>query len=168
MFGASVSTSSMQSFDFSMKTSSGDKISLSMYNGKDTEFSEKRDQGLHEMSLSIRETYGYSFSYEGNGIDEQDKKEIAEALKKIEPLLNIFQKRDGGMDHKQATNLAFDMKNLLPEPKNENHKNFIKDATLTKMDDMLKAFDAVDEMRELAKNVFDMLEKQMESLQVYA
>jgi len=158
----------MQRFDFTMKTSSGDKISLSMYSNSDSDMQMKKDQGMREMRLSLREAHGYSFSYQGNGIDDQDKKEIADALKKIEPLLGIFNKSDLKMDDRETTNLAFDINSMLPKARDENHKNFIKDATLTKMDEMLKAFDAVDEMRELAKNVFDMLEKQMEELRIYA
>jgi hypothetical protein len=168
MFGASVSSQNFNSFDFSMQTSSGDKIDLSMYNSKEVDMQVSKDKGLQEMSLSIKEEYGYSFSYSGNGIDEQDKKEIAQALKKIEPLLNIFKNSNFKPSREDKTNLAFDINLLLPSPKDENHKNFIKDSVIDKMDEMLKAFSAADEMRELARDVFDMLEKQMEGLRLYA
>jgi len=168
MFGASVSSQNFNSFDFSMKTSSGDKIDLSMYNSKEVDISIVKDKGFQAMSLSIKEEYGYSFSYEGKGIDEQDKKEIKQALKKIEPLLNIFKNSNFEASHEDKTNLAFDINSFLPIPKDENHKNFIKDAVIDKMDEMLKAFDAVDEMRKLACDVFDMLQEQMEGLRLYA
>ncbi len=168
MFGASVSSQNFNSFDFSMKTSSGDKIDLSMYNSKEVDISMVKDRGLQAMSLSIKEEYGYSFSYEGNGIDEQDKKEIQQALKKVEPLLNIFKNSSFKPKDGDKTNLAFDINSLLPKPKDENHKNFIKDSVLDKFDEMLKAFDAVEQMRELAKDVFDELQKQMDGLRLYA
>jgi len=168
MFGASLSSQNYNSFDFSMKTSSGDKIDLSMYNNKEVDISTAKDKGLQAMSLSIKEEYGYSFSYQGNGIDEQDKKEIKQALKKIEPLLNIFKNSSFKPSFEDKINLAFDINSLLPKPKDENHKNFIKDSVVDKMDEMLKAFDAVDEMRKLASDVFDMLQEQMEGLRLYA
>jgi len=168
MFRTSYNSTSMQGFDFSMKTSSGDKIALSMYSAQSTQLENTRKDGLDEMRLSLREEYGYSFSYEGNGIDEQDKKEIEAALKKIEPLLKMFQKEPSQISHEEKNNLAFDIKQFLPQPKNSDHENFMKSKTLDKMDEMLKAFDAAEEMRKLAKDVFDMLEEQMKSLTVYA
>jgi len=168
MFGATVSSQNLNSFDFSMKTSSGDKIDLSMYSNEEVDLSMSKDSGLQAMSISIKEEYGYNFSYEGNGIDEQDKKEIQQALKKIEPLLGIFKNSNFEASHEDKTNLAFDINSFLPKAKDDNHKNFIKDSVIDKMDEMLKAFDAADEMRQLASDVFDMLEEQMEGLRLYA
>ncbi len=168
MFGASLSSYQSSNFDFSMKTSSGDEIDLSMYSNKESEFSMLKSDGLEDMSLSIKEEYGYSFSYKGDGIDDQDAKEIKEALKKIEPLLKIFQNNNPNKTKESATNLAFDINSLLPTPKDENHKNFIKDETLDKLDQMLKAFDSVDQMRDFAKDVFDRLEEQMQGIRLYA
>ncbi len=168
MYGASMATQNYNSFDFSMKTSSGDQIDLAMYSNKEVDMSMQKDKGLEQMSISIREEYGYSFSYEGDGIDKQDYKEIQEALKKIEPLLNMFQMDNANLSKEEKTNAAFDINSFLPKPKDDNHKNFIKDSVLDKFDDMLKVFDAVDEIRELAKDIFDMLEEQMEGFMVYA
>jgi len=168
MFSISQNSYQMQGFDFSMQTSSGDKIDLSMYSSKKSDISLQKDKNILQMSLSLKEEFGYSFSYSGNGIDEQDKKEIQEALKKIEPFLGIFGGDKTDLPQSQKTNLAFDMNNLLPKPKDENHKNFIKDSVIDKMDEMLKAFDAIDEMTKLAKDVFDELSKQMEQLSIYA
>ena len=168
MFGTSLSSQNFSSFDFSMKTSSGDTIDLAMYSNKEVDMAMQKEKGLEQMSLSIREEYGYSFSYEGDGLDAQDRKEIKEALKEIEPLLNMFQNKSFKSNKEDATNIAFDINALLPKSKNDNHKNFIKDSVLEKFDDMLKAFDAVEEMREVAKDLFDRLEEQMEGFRVYA
>ncbi|MCH9813124.1 MAG: ATP/GTP-binding protein [Epsilonproteobacteria bacterium] len=168
MFGASVASQNFNTFDFSMRTSSGDKIDLSMYSNQESEMAMVKDKGISAMRLSIKEEYGYSFSYEGNGIDAQDRKEIAKALEQIEPLLTMFQNNSFAPSHESATNLAFDINANLPKAKDDNHKNFMKDSILDKFDEMLDLFDAVDEMREFAKDVFDMLEAQMEGLTVYA
>ncbi len=168
MFKTSYSSYNIQNFDFSMKTSSGDKISLSMYSSSASDMKLSRKDGLETLQLSLKEEYGYSFSYKGDGIDEQDQKEIKEALKKIEPLLKIFQKDPLEISYEEKNNLSFDINRLLPTPRDTNHENFIKSKTLDKMDEMLKAFDAVDQMRELAIDVFDMLQRQMNSMTLYA
>lgn len=168
MFGVAHSSQNYNSFDFSMKTSSGDSIDLSMYNNQEVDISAVKGDGMSQMSLTIKEEYGYSFSYEGDGIDAQDRKEIKEALKEIEPLLNMFQNKGVRASKEDTTNVAFDINALLPKAKDENHKNFIKDSVLDKFDDMLKAFDVLEEMRDVAKDLFDRLEEQMEGFSLYA
>ena len=72
----SISTSqySYNDFNFSMKTSSGDTIDLKMYDERLAEFSHQKNDTTETTTLSLSHAYGYSFHYEGNGIDAQDKK----------------------------------------------------------------------------------------------
>ncbi len=123
---------------------------------------------MEKIALSLREEYGYTFSYRGDGIDAQDRKEITQALQKIEPLLKLFQQPNFKPDHQKATNLAFDINTLLPKPKSNDHENFLKEKLFDTMDAMLHAFEAAEEMRQFAKDVFDMLEQQMKGIQFYA
>jgi len=169
MFSLSANHQSSSSFDFSMQTSSGDKIRLSAYDNTELSISHMKDKDIESTTLSLRESYGYSFSYSGNGIDEQDKKEIQAALKKIKPLLDILNP-DNKFEatNKNITNSAMDLNAALPKAKDDNHKNFIKDSLVDTMDTMLKAFKANDEMVKLAKSVFDALQEQMDGLNLYA
>ena len=77
---------------FSMKTSSGDEISFSMYDNKNLEFSSQKNGTSSQRSLTLTHEYGYEFAYKGNGIDEQDMKEIEEAMKQIRPQVDEFMK----------------------------------------------------------------------------
>ncbi len=160
---------SASTFDFKMTTSSGDKIDLSTYKSSQLEIEQYEDNNLKTTSISLRETYGYSFSYVGDGIDKQDQKEIDEALKNIKPLLDFLQPNsDLKATDKNISDKAMDINALLPKAKDENHQNFIKDSLLDEMDKMLKAFEDTDKMTKLATYVFDELEKQMKGLSLYA
>ena len=160
---------SASSLDFSMRTSSGDEINLSAYKESQIDFQHHKQDGLEVTSLSLRQEYGYSFSYSGNGIDKQDRKEIDAALKEIKPLLNFLNpSEDFSLNDKNVSDKAMDINTLLPQTKDANHKNFMKDSLITMMDDMMKTFEANDEILQKAKEVFDALSKQMEGLMLYA
>jgi hypothetical protein len=169
MFSHTIHQRQNTTFDFSMQTSSGDKINLSSYATQESSLESIKDEGLTSTALSLRESYGYSFTYEGNGISEQDKKEIDAALEKIRPILSIlnpdekFQKND-----KSVTNTAMDINALLPKSEDSNMTNYMKDSLITMMDEMMKAFKANDQILALAKDVFDQLDQQMKGLNLYA
>ena len=169
MFSHSLSHHQSNAFDFSMQTSSGDRIRLSSYATEDISLSQVKEDGLESTTLSLRESYGYHFSYEGNGIDSQDKKEIDAALKRIKPLLD-FLNPDTKFQHndKNITNKAMDIHALLPKSEESDMTNYLKDSLVTMMDEMLKAFKANDETLALARDVFDQLDKQMKGLNLYA
>ena len=169
MFSTSFNHQSASAFDFSMRTSSGDKISLHAYDNTQVEMDHQKDAGMESMALSLRHEYGYSFSYSGDSIDKQDQKEIEAALKKIKPLLNILNP-DHGFEatDKKISDRAMDINALLPKAKDNNHQNFMKDSLVDMMDKMLKAFKANDDMVKLAKDVFDALDAQMKGLSLYA
>ena len=169
MFSHTISQQQSTAFNFSMQTSSGDKISLSSHATKESSLSQMKDDALTTTAISLRESYGYSFSYEGNGIDAQDKKEIDAALKRIKPLLD-FMNPDANFQktNKNITNKAMDINALLPKSEDSNMTNYMKDSLVTMMDEMMKAFKANDETLALAKNVFDQLDQQMKGLNLYA
>ncbi len=91
MFSMSSTSKYLGNFDFSMKTSSGDKVELSAYNRQESDFETTKDK---------------------------------------------------------------------------NHKSFIQESLLDKLDEMLYAFKVADDMREFAKDVFDMLK--LHERKVYA
>ena len=90
MNSINASSYSYNDFNFSMQTSSGDTINLKMYDEKSTDFSHQEDANSSQTTLSLSHSYGYSFKYEGNGIDENDQKEIDQAMKLIQPMLDEY------------------------------------------------------------------------------
>ena len=170
----SINTSSYDynNFDFSMQTSSGDKIDLKMYDEKASEMSYKKDGNSTEMMLSLTHSYGYNFHYEGNGIDAQDKKEIAEAMEAIKPMLEQYmdnvKESEEDFSIAEITNKAFDINQYLPKTEDLNTKNYLSDKTLKTIDKILeKAENQNQKMLKHAQKLFDSLIKQMDRFELY-
>lgn len=76
--------------DISMKTSSGDFINLNFANEQSSSLRSSQDERSTQSALSFASMQSFSFSIESNGLDAQDKKEIAAFMKKAEPYINKF------------------------------------------------------------------------------
>lgn len=153
-----------------MKTSSGDTIDLKMYDERAAEFSHKQNDSSAITTLSLSHAYGYNFHYEGNGIDAQDKQEIAEAMKLVEPIMEKFLKNVSESEPKNAdiVNSAFDINSLLPKPKDINTKNYLNDNTLKTFDKVLEKVENQNEkILKEAQKLFDALLKQSERFELY-
>ena len=158
---------------FSMKTSSGDEISFSMYDNKSLEFSSQKNGTSSQKSLTLTHEYGYEFAYKGNGIDEQDMKEIEEAMKQIRPQVDEFMKnvKEGDKiagSSQSISELSNKIKQMLPEPKDLNHKNFINDNMLKMFDELLAKNDANKNLLNATKRLFDTLLDENNKLSYYA
>lgn len=165
-----ISNLSMNNFNFNFKTSSGDNISLSMYDNKSMDLKSSKNTNSQTTELTLTHAYGYSFKYEGNGLDQNDIKEINEALKEIKPTLDKFLQniKDGEkFTNANYTNLANEIKNMLPEIKNENHKNMISNNVLNLFDDLLKQNRADENMLKNANKLFENLLKRFDSFSLY-
>lgn len=160
-------------FNFNMQTSSGDKIDLKLYDEKSSELSYKKDENSTSMMLSLKHSYGYSFSYEGDGIDANDKKEIAEAMKEIKPMMekyfdNVNESKDSHPSISEITNSAFEMNKLLPKAEDLNTKNYINDKMLHTMDKILeKAENQNEKILKEAQKLFESLLKQQDRFELY-
>ena len=143
-------------FNFKFKTSSGDEISLSMFDNVEKDVSYKRGIGFISAEYSLKHTYGYEFHYKGNGLDANDLKEIKEAIKKIKPLFEKFLKSKESHE-KMISNVAHNLKSLLPKPKDDNHLNMIKSHTVNAFDEVLKNMKTTLEELEKTKKLFDKL-----------
>lgn len=153
-----------------MQTSSGDTIDLKMYDERLSEFSHEEDETSTRTTLSLSHAYGYDFRYEGNGIDAQDKQEIAEAMKQIEPMLESYLKNVSPNEPKNADiiNQAFDINSYLPKPKDLNTKNYLNDATLKTIDKALANIENQNEkMLKAAEKLFKALLNQNEHFELY-
>lgn len=157
-------------FDFSFKTSSGDKISLSMYDKKEMSFEESKDGNSSMQKFSLTHAYGYEFHYKGNGLDANDKKEIAQAMKEIQPQIDEFMKNvsDSGIPSpKSILNLSRDVSEQLPKPKDNDHKLAIQDQMLKLFDFSLQKHFPNKDVLESAKDLFERIKEQMESFSLY-
>ncbi len=143
-------------FNFSVTTSDGDKIDLKLFDSINVESNYKKANGFVSEEFTLKHQYGYEFHYEGNGLSEQDLKEIKEAYKKIKPLFERFLKEKNA-NEKVVANIAHAIKSELPAPKNENHLNAIKEEGVKTFDDVLKQIKATLEEVGKAKKLFDKL-----------
>jgi len=155
------------SFSFSFTTSDGDKIDLKMYDSVEANSSYKKARGYTSEEFTLKHQYGYEFHYEGNGLSKEDIKEIKEAFKKIKPLLKEFLKQKEA-NEKVITNFSHSIKSMLPQIKNENHLNAVKNEGVKTFDDVLKEIQA--ELKELkkAKELFDKLFDSSKKLELFA
>lgn len=163
---------SQNSFSFNLQTSSGDKISLSMYDNKELESDFIKDDSSKKLSMSLRHEYGYDFSYSGNGIDENDKKEIEKAMKLIRPMFHKFleniKKSDKIINDKDILHLSNKFKSLMPKPKNDDMKNMLKDETVKNMDNILSLFKQNDKLVQNTKKLFDKIFNDFDKFEMYA
>ncbi|GAB6074799.1 ATP/GTP-binding protein [Nautilia lithotrophica] len=155
------------SFNFSFTTSEGDKIDLKMYDSIEAFSSYKIGGEFESEEFTIKHEYGYEFHYEGNGLSEQDLKEIKEAFEKIKPLFEKFMKQKEA-NEKVMINTAQMLKAYLPKPKDENHANAIKNEGVKTFDAVLKQIQAtLDEVKK-AKKLFDRLFDDSKKLEIFA
>lgn len=159
----SVSQGAYNNFGLQIKTSDGDTINLSMYDNK--EFAMSNEGGNSTMSLS--HSTGYKFEYSGNGLSDQDLKEIDEAMKAIRPTLEEYLKKveesDTMFGGSPLGKISETLKSMLPEPKDENMENAIKSNTLDTFDSLLKNFDENDKILKSAKELFDQMFAKLDS-----
>ena len=167
------SQGSYNNMSFSMKTSSGDEISFSMYDNKSLEFSSQKNGTSSQKSLTLTHEYGYEFLYKGNGIDEQDMKEIEEAMKQIRPQVDEFMKnvKEGDKiagSSQSISDLSNKIKQMLPDAKDLNHKNFINDNMLKMFDELLAQNNANKNLLSATKRLFDILLDESNKVSYYA
>lgn len=172
MQNISTSNYDYNDFNFSMQTSSGDKIDLKLYDEKSSEMSYTENSSSSQLILSLSHSYGYEFAYEGDGIDAQDQKEIDEAMQTIQPMLEKYMKNvkesESDFSMSEITNKAFDINQYLPKTEDLNTKNYLSDQTLKSIDKILeKAENQNEKMLNHAQKLFDSILKQMDRFELY-
>lgn len=172
MQSISASNYSYNSLDFSLQTSSGDTIDLSMYDERSLEVSQEQSGNTSSTSLSLSHAYGYSFQYKGNGIDANDQKEIDAAMKLIQPMMDEYLKNveESGNSTTQAktTNTAYDINSKLPTIEDLNTQNYANDSILKSLDKILeKAQKQNEKLLQEAQKLFDSILKQQKGFELY-
>jgi len=153
--------------DISMKTSSGDFISLNFANEKSASLYNSQDEKSTKSSLSFASMQSFSFSIKSNGLDAQDKKEIAAFMKKAEPYINKFLNELAQDAPKSpVTQLANKIADIFKSGNIESkeHSNLLKSSIVKSFD---KAFQALKipkksteiSMDDVIKKIFDDAQK---------
>ncbi|MCR4941665.1 MAG: ATP/GTP-binding protein [Campylobacter sp.] len=151
---------SYNNMDFQIQTSSGDKLSLSMFHNQSLKMQKTQGDGFSSQTLTLSRAYGYEFEYEGNGLDANDIKEIQEAMKLIQPSIDKFMENiQNGFNYSNGDieNLANELKKDMPQSLDLNKANAISKHTLDLFDRLLEQHKADQQLLEKTKRLFDTL-----------
>ena len=160
------------SFGFSLQTSSGDVIDLSMYDARYAEISHESDGNSQSTTFTLAHAYGYNFHYEGNGIDANDQKEIDAAMETIQPMMDEYlknvQESASNTNLASLTNTAYEVNAELPQTSDENTQNYINDSILTSLDKILaKVENQNEKMLKETQKLFESILKQQKGFELY-
>lgn len=134
-----------KAFSFDMQTSSGDTVSLDFNN--ETSLSASKEGNTTEFSFSRMSEF--SFSYQGNGLDDQDMEEIQKAMAEFsKQVAEFFTPDEEGKQNKGINQLEQQMSQILPLPENEDQKDFMKSSLVDLFDSL---FDQIVSKREEAQ-----------------
>jgi len=129
--------------NISMKTSSGDLITMDFSNEKSSSLSYAKDAKSESASMSFSSMQSFQFSIDSNGIDAQDQKEIDAFMKKAKPYIDKFLKElNEDAPNTPVTKLAQKIASAF-EPSHENSENknnVIKTNIVKTFDNSLKEF----------------------------
>lgn len=143
-----------------MKTSSGDVIELDLSSEKSLEYAKKEGGGKEKELLKFSSMQRFSFSMQTNGIDEQDKKEIAAFMKIAKPYIDNFLEELSEDAPKTPVNkIARQIADIFAPMKEKNQptKDYTKNSIVKMFDD------AMEQNRQITKS-FDQLFEQTQKL----
>ncbi len=157
-----------------MKTSSGDVINLDFENTQELALSSRENEKERSGSFEFSSLQKYQFSVKGNGIDEQDKKEIAAFMKVAQPYIDNFMKEVSDQQQKTPLNQISDMIEKSMEPikaLSQDGKEHGKNELVKLFDNSLKQFKQsqklIDESQKLLDKILKGFDKDFQSL-IYA
>lgn len=155
----------------SMKTSSGDTLSLNFANEQSLSLNEKTTSDSKEQSFSFASMQAFSFTIDSNGISEQDQKEINAFMKKAQPYIDKFMKELEEENQTSPINkIASDVTKLIGNLKNsdENVKNHAKKGVVDLFDNAVKEIKTtekmLDEAQKLMQKIIDGFDKLFEPI----
>ncbi len=155
----------------SMKTSSGDTLSLNFENEQSLSMSTKTTSHSKEETFSFSSMQAFSFSVDSNGISEQDQKEINAFMKEAQPYIDKFMKELADQNQTSPINkVASDVTKLIGNLKNsdENIKNHAKKGIVDLFDNSLKETKStekmIEEAQKLMQKIIDGFDKMFEPL----
>lgn len=159
-----IDASKNQSFSMDYTTKSGKHLALSMYDNQSVSYA-NNEEG---KTLNLKRQYGFSFTFEGSKLTQNDLDEIKNAMKEVEPMIKGFlaNSKVGELKPKEIIESAMQIANILPTPNDENHQNAIMSNLTNKLSDLLKQNQTSDKninasMLEDSKKLLDEVLEQM-------
>ena len=171
-----ISSSSLDAYrshelSISMKTSSGDTLSLNFENEQSLSMSTKTTSNSKEETFSFSSMQAFSFNMDSNGISEQDQKEINAFMKKAQPYIDKFMKELEDQNQTSPINkVASDVTKLIGNLKNsdENVKNHAKKGIVDLFDNAVKETKTtekmIEEAQKLMQKIIDGFDKMFEPM----
>ena len=161
-----MSAYSQHSLSIDIKTSSGDIIELDFNNEKSLDYSSNKEG----ESFSFSSLESFSYHYEGNGIDAQDRKEIDEFLKIAQPNIDNFMAglNEGSSLSEPINKLTKNITSLfapIKEKGDDNLLNFVKHGLTDGVDKALaKEIEPLQQTQEILSHAQRFLEQMMKHL----
>lgn len=157
-----LSAYSQHSLSIDIKTSSGDILEFDFSNEKSLEYSSNEK----EKSFSFSSVESFSFSYKGDGIDAQDKKEIEAFLKIAQPNIDNFVAglNEGSSLSTPINKLASNVTDIfkpLKDRADENLMNFAKNSLVNALD---KSIDKEIKPLEQSENIISHAQRFLEQM----
>lgn len=159
-----IDASKNQSFSMDYTTKSGKHLALSMYDNQSVSYA-NNEEG---KTLNLKRQYGFSFTFEGSKLTQNDLDEIKNAMKEVEPMIKGFlaNSKVGELKPKEIIESAMQIANILPTPNDENHQNAIMSNLTNKLSDLLQQNQTSDKninasMLEDSKKLLDEVLEQM-------
>jgi hypothetical protein len=157
--------------NITMKTSSGDTLSLNFQNEQSLSLNQRKSDNANEQSFSFSSMQAFSFKMESNGISEQDQKEITAFMKKAQPYIDKFMKELQDQNQTSPINkVASDVTKMIGNLKHsdENVKNHAKKGVVDLFDNAINSAKSnekmIDEAQKLLKKVLEGFDKLFEPL----
>ena len=153
--------------NIAMRTSSGDEIKLDFANHQSTSFSQSKDEQGSQTNMTFSSMQSFHFSVDSNGIDAQDKKEIAAFMKEAQPYIDKFLAEfESDAPKTPVTQMAKQITDIFApmKEKNEDTKNLVKANLVDMFDNSMKTFTLADnfEKESVLDKIFEDAKKLLE------
>jgi len=156
-----------QNFSMDYTTKSGKHLSFSMYDNQSLNY-KQNEEG---MNLSLKRQYGFSFSFEGSKLTQNEIDEIKTAMKDLTPMMEEFlaNSKVKELNPKALIESAMKMADVLPSPNNENHQNAIMNNFTNKLENLIKQnqspnkeqnFSMLEDSKKLIEEILEQMKKQ--------
>ena len=145
--------------NIAMRTSSGDTIEFNFMNKEAGSYLYKQNERGSQTNMQFASMQSFSFSFETNGISQQDQKEIDAFMKIAQPFIDSFlEELQESAPKSPVTKIAKDIASIF-EPSRERtlqQKNFTKANIVNMFDnsiDALKLPKKSDEKQDLVQEI---------------
>ncbi|MEA1918487.1 MAG: hypothetical protein U9N52_01500 [Campylobacterota bacterium] len=143
-----------------MKTSSGDVINLDFENTQELALSADKSDKEENTSFSFSSLQAYQFSMQSNGLDAQDKKEIAAFMEIAKPYIENFMKEVSDQEQTTPLNQIATMIEKTMEPM----KALEHEAKQQGKNDIVKLFDNTLKTFEQSEKLIDESQKLLDKI----